>query len=340
MLFPDIITDKTFQQIKPPSTTTGLSRHQPSASMSSVHTRTAGGFAASAGPGVGRSNSTIARSKTSMSFHHPPNTNAKQPATTRLRAQTALGARNTEEPPPSPEKQNCMPPPSRSGSIQGRKVRKAASIHSVGPQAPTSQRQVSISSMMGKLSLEDRAYSSLSQRSQVISNRENCPPVPVPVSVSAQAPAPAQPISLRSSNEHITFRQSRRDEAAGSLVSRPDGSGNDTVSLPTTPPHSTKHALKVLDQFEDTLLNSTKKYTQSPTKTAPKLQPFLTKDSNTRTFTAWDMDVRLIEVEAQFKQMKEVMNISLKDKTHMEEVIEMAKARGRRRLWHHWRKSN
>lgn len=41
------------------------------------------------------------------------------------------------------------------------------------------------------------------------------------------------------------------------------------------------------------------------------------------------MDERLVEVEAQFKQMKEVMNVSLKDKTHMEEVIEMAKARGR-----------
>lgn len=277
---------------------------------------------------MSRSNSTIARSKTSMSFHHPTNTNAKQPATTRVRPQTAMSTRKTEEPPPSPEKQNCMmPPPSRSGSIQGRKIRKAASIHSMGQQASTSQREVSISSMMGKLSLEDeRAYSSLSQRSQVISDKENWPPAPVQVQVhvpvSAPAPAPAR-LSLRSSNQHITLRQSRN--------SRPEGSGNDTVSPPKTPPHSTKHALKVLDEFEDTLFTSTKKYTQSPTKSFKK-QPFLTKDSNTRAFTAWDMDVRLIEVEAQFKQMKEVMNISLKDKTHMEEVIEMAKARGRRAL--------
>lgn len=328
-----MITDKPLQQIKPPST--GPSRHQPSASMSSVHSRNTGGFANSVGPGMGRSNSTIARSKTSISFHNPTNTSTKQPANTRVRPQTAMGARNTEEP-PSPEKQNCMmPPPSRSGSIQGRKIRKAASIHSMGQQVSTSEREVSISSMTGKLSLKDeRAYSSLQQRSQVISNKENCPPAPVQVHtqvpVSAPAPAPA-PVSLRSSNEHITFRQSRRNEAVALPVSRPEGSGNDTVSPPKTPPHSTKHALRVLDQFEETLFTSTKKYTQSPTKPSSKTQ-FLTKDSNTRAFVAWDMDVRLIEVEAQFKQMKEVMNISLKDKTHMEEVIEMAKARGRLRL--------
>lgn len=48
-----------------------------------------------------------------------------------------------------------------------------------------------------------------------------------------------------------------------------------------------------------------------------------------RTFTAWDVDERLVEVEAQFKAMKEVMNGSLSDKKAMEEVIEMAKTRGR-----------
>lgn len=42
------------------------------------------------------------------------------------------------------------------------------------------------------------------------------------------------------------------------------------------------------------------------------------------------MDERLVEVEAQFKAMKEVMNVSLTDKKAMEEVIEMAKTRGRR----------
>lgn len=317
------ITNKLCQQIKPP-TTMGLSRHHSSASMSAVQCRNAGGFASSVGTGVGRSTSTIARAKTSMSFNHPTSTNTRQPGHKGVRPQTAMTSRKTEEP-PSPEKQNCMmPPPSFFGSIQGRKIRKAASIHSMGQQPSTSQREVSISTMMGKLSLKDeRAYDSNSKRSQVISNKENCPPNSIP----ALAPAP---VSLRSSSEqesNINFRQSRSDEAAVVPYSRPEECGYDAVSAPKTPPHSAKHALRVLDSFENTLLTSTKKYTQSPTKSPSKAQ-FLTKDSNIRAFTAWDMDLRLVEVEAQFKQMKEVMNISLKDKTHMEEVIDMAKARG------------
>lgn len=111
--------------------------------------------------------------------------------------------------------------------------------------------------------------------------------------------------------------------------SRAEEPGNDTVSPPKTPAEgSTRRALQLLVNFEDTLLASTKKYTQSPTKSPSKVRQFLTKDSNTRAFTAWDMDERLVGVEAQFKELKEVMNNSLKDKTHMEEVVEMAKARG------------
>lgn len=97
-------------------------------------------------------------------------------------------------------------------------------------------------------------------------------------------------------------------------------------------PGSTQHALQVLDKFGTTLLASTRKYTESPSKSSSKVRPFLTKDSNTRAFLAWDMDERLIEVEAQFKAMKEVMNVSLSDKKAMEEVIDMAKTRGEQQL--------
>lgn len=294
---------------------TGLSRHQSSASMSSVHTRNPGSLAQSVGSGVGRSNSTISRAQTSMSFHQ--STNTRQRANTRVRPQTAMSSRNQEEP-PSPEKQNCMMPSlSVSDSVPGPTIRKVASMQSMGQQASTSRREVSISTMMGKLSLkDDRAYDSISSRSQVISTRENCLPAPAP-------------ISLRSSSERmgtVTLRRPRTDEAASSSVPKQDGPGNGTVPPPETP-HAARDALRVLDDFEGTLLASTKKYT-SPTKSSSKVRQFLTKDSNTRAFTAWDMDERLVEVEAQFKQMKEVMNTSLKDKTHMEEVIEMAKSRG------------
>lgn len=170
---------------------------------------------------------------------------------------------------------------------------------------------------MGKLSLEDeRAYDSVPSRSQVISTKENCPLAPAP-------------ISFRPSVEHmgtVALTRSQRAGAATLPVSQQEAFGNGTVPPPKTP-HTARDALRVLDDFEDTLLASTKKYT-SPKKSPSKVRQFLTKDSNTRAFVAWDMDERLIEVEAQFKQMKEVMNVSLKDKTHMEEVIELAKARG------------
>ncbi|ROV93085.1 hypothetical protein VSDG_07354 [Cytospora chrysosperma] len=41
----------------------------------------------------------------------------------------------------------------------------------------------------------------------------------------------------------------------------------------------------------------------------------------------WDVDERLVDMESQFKALKEVMNVSLTDKKAMEEVIEMAKTR-------------
>lgn len=62
----------------------------------------------------------------------------------------------------------------------------------------------------------------------------------------------------------------------------------------------------------------------SPTKFHP---PFLTKDSNMRGFTAWDVDERLHEVESQFKAMKEVVNGSLNDRKALEEIADLAKKR-------------
>jgi kinesin family protein C1 len=102
------------------------------------------------------------------------------------------------------------------------------------------------------------------------------------------------------------------------------------MAPPKTPPDSAQHALDMLYKFEETLLASTRKPPESPSKSPSKASSFLTKDSNLTAFTAWDMDDRLVEMEAQFKAMKDVMNVSLTDKKAMEEVIDMAKTRGRR----------
>jgi len=66
--------------------------------------------------------------------------------------------------------------------------------------------------------------------------------------------------------------------------------------------------------------------TLSPSKSSA---PFLTKDSDIRNFTGWDVDERLHQVESQFKAIKEVMDGSLTDRKRLEEVMDITKARGR-----------
>jgi len=66
----------------------------------------------------------------------------------------------------------------------------------------------------------------------------------------------------------------------------------------------------------------------SPTKSSAS---FLTKNSDIRNFSAWDVDERLHLVESQFKAMKEVMDGSLTDRKRLEEVIDITKTRGRTR---------
>lgn len=301
-------------QIKPPSTSAPLSRHHSSASTSSVP-RNQHGFAQSVGPGLGRSNSTIGRAQTSMSFHQ--STNSRQRSnTSRARPQTAMNNRPLEDDATTGKKNCTMPPFTQfiSDSLQYHKIRKVASAQSMSSRPLAPARDVSISTMMGNLSLNDeRAYAGQFKRNQAILAKENLPPS----------------LSLRPSSiqvDCVTCKQPQKKEPKDFL---PQEDSRVCTMAPPKTPVSSADAGKLLDTFEETLLASTRKYTGSPTKSPSKIRQFLTKDSNMRTFTAWDMDERLIEVEAQFKVLKETMNGSLSEKKAMEEVIEMAKTRGR-----------
>lgn len=303
-----------------------LTRHQSSKSLSSRLPPSS--FAQSVGPNVSRPGSMIGRSKTSMSFHHSTDTK-QRPNASRIRPQTSMNNHAVEEDGQPHGKQNCtmLPLSLRSSSqsapnaLPERRLRKAASVQYMGPRASAPGRDFSISTMMGKLSLNDeRPNGILLTRDQAISTKENCPP---------------SPSSLRLSDsllQNVTLRpaQSRREDGTATPVALPEDSRASIMAPPKTPPRSAQHALDMLDKFEDTLYASTRKCPESPSKSPSKFQKFLTRDSNLTTFTAWDVDERLVEVEAQFKAMKEVMNGSLTDKKAMEEVIEMAKTRGRR----------
>lgn len=170
--------------------------------------------------------------------------------------------------------------------------------------------------MMGNLRLSDdhAPADRLSTRSQVISTQESRPSAPVSYCSSAEQPP------------NVDCKQPRRDEAVVHSLQQQEEPGASTHAPPRTPPRA-DDIRQAFTKFEDTLLASTRKYTESPTK-SPCKRPFLTKDSNTRGFVAFDVDERLIEVEQQFKSMKEMMNLSLNDRKGMEEAIEMAKTRG------------
>lgn len=312
------------QQIKPPSTSVPLTRHQSSKSLSSRPPT--GSFAQSVGPNVGRSNSMMGRSKTSMSFHRPTDT-TQGPNATRSRPKTAMNTHPVAEDDAPNGKQSCtMLPISFRSSLQSapyvlpeRKLRKAASVQYMGPRASAPRRDFSISTMMGKLSLDDeRPNGNLFTRDQAISTKENCPPSPSPL---RQSEFPLENVTLRPA-------QSRREYDTATPVVRSEDSRASIMAPPMTPPDSAQYAMDALDKFGETLFASTRKRPESPSKT-PSKASFLTKDSNLTAFTAWDMDGRLVEMEAQFKAMKDVMNVSLTDKKAMEDVIEMAKTRGR-----------
>ncbi|KAL2279943.1 hypothetical protein FJTKL_13087 [Diaporthe vaccinii] len=280
--------------IKPPSTAMPLTRHQSSKSLSSRLPPNS--FAQSVGPNISRAGSMIGRSQTSMSVHRSTDTR-QRPNASRIRPQTSMTTHAVEEDEQSPGKQN---------------------FQYMGPRASAPGRDFSISTMMGKLSLNDeRSNGILLTRDQAISTKENCPPSP---SSLRQSDFPLGNVTLRPA-------QSRREDGTATPVTRPEDSRASIMAPPKTPPRSAQHALDMLDKFEDTLHASTRKCPESPSKSPSKARPFLTRDSNLTTFTAWDMDERLVEVEAQFKAMKEVMNVSLTDKKAMEEVIEMAKTR-------------
>ena len=83
-----------------------------------------------------------------------------------------------------------------------------------------------------------------------------------------------------------------------------------------------------MGRFEAVVKSVCKTPSSPPKFFSPKKQPFLTKDSNVTTFTGWDVDERLHEVESQFRVMKEAMNVSLTDRKTLEDAVDLAKTRG------------
>ncbi|CCF32025.1 kinesin [Colletotrichum higginsianum] len=176
-----------------------------------------------------------------------------------------------------------------------------------------SQREVSLSSRFGALSIKDDTSTALAQdEDQAVFSQLD--------SFSS--------VSTGTSTAHVgnvTVRASRRP-----LSNPPDLSPKKRqashMTDPVTPSPDFKRARAVMERLEETIM--TIRDSRSPARSpSPSRPPFLTKDSNLTQFVGWDVEGRVAELDSQFKQVKESMNVMLSDKELMDERVEMYKKR-------------
>lgn len=56
---------------------------------------------------------------------------------------------------------------------------------------------------------------------------------------------------------------------------------------------------------------------------------YLNKSSNLRNFEAWDVDGRVVDMESQFKELKDMVNTTLIERKGHDNALELAKTRGK-----------
>ncbi|KAK2038598.1 kinesin motor domain-containing protein [Colletotrichum somersetense] len=268
---------------------------------------TGGSFSASVGPrGHERSKSSLAHSK---SVHGQPLTRNTNP---HARPRTAYGHRSEEEFDGPIEQQHGTALHSqrlkfpRPFDFQPTKIRLANPTSQMN-----SQREVSLSSQFGALSIkDDTSITSTQNEDQVVFSRAN--------SVSS--------MSTSTSTAQVITRASRRPVMGAPELS-PKKRQASHMTDPATPSPDPKRARAMMDVLEESF-NMMIKDSISPARSpSPSRQNFLTKDSNLTQFTGWDVEDRLGGMEAQFKQVKETMDVMVSDKQLMDERVEMYKKR-------------
>ena len=134
-------------------------------------------------------------------------------------------------------------------------------------------------------------------------------------------------------SDNVTIRPRRQGQDSTPSPQKQASSNQAPPQTPIRTRQGDEEAL--LDQVQASVMDILKTprhlhMTPSPTKSSA---PYLTKDSDLKNFTAWDVDERLQQVESQFKAIKEVMDVSLTDKKKLEEAIDVTKTRGKNLDW-------
>ncbi|TKW50638.1 Kinesin-like protein klpA [Colletotrichum tanaceti] len=252
-----------------------------------------GGFSASVGPrGHERSKSSLAHAR---SVNGPPRTRNANP---QARPRTAYGHRSEEEfDGPIEQKHGTNLHSQRLNFLrpldfQPSKIRLAKSTSQMN-----SHREVSLSSRFGALSIKDDTSTTLAQdEDQAVFSQLD--------SFSS--------VSTETSTAHVgnvTVRASR-----GPLSNPPDLSPKKRqashMTDPATPSPDFKRARAVMERLEETIM--TIRDSRSPARSPSP---------------SWDVEGRVAELDSQFKQVKESMNVMLTDKELMDERVDMYKKR-------------
>ncbi|KAI1860499.1 hypothetical protein JX265_009898 [Neoarthrinium moseri] len=282
------------------SNTSG-SRYAPSASSTISRNASNSSYASSIGPN-GRPPSRSA---------HARSASVRSAATKNGRPVTSMGLRAEEQPQQQQGKNGTIPtsqqqrvrkkPNSSSLPISHKKVRKCNSVSAIGTAAaaystplPTA-REASICEAFDSLTITE-----VGMRSR--RNRRN------PVASGRESPTPSLKVP-----PNVTLRY--RGPASSKSAASEEDKSQDGPVVPRTP-----SAKEMTQQFAR--LDSSYRAAKTPLLSAsPTKAEFLTKESNTLAFVAWDVDERLGNFESEFKAMKEMINTSIHGQKTLEEDV-------------------
>ena len=195
-----------------------------------------------------------------------------------------------------------------------KKLREAISFDSISLRPrprPRHRREVStdlfgLSKQLQQLSIDDKAKR-IHERGQVIFQRQTQPGLKL----------------FSAAEAHLMAHGKSKEQSRDASVFE------DSTTPAATPPPRSKDIEARMGMVE-TALKSLRQHPSSPLKSCSPSKPvFLTKDSNLTSYTGFDVNGRLDEVESQFKLMQEAMNVSLTDRKTLEDAVDLAKTRGR-----------
>jgi hypothetical protein len=191
--------------------------------------------------------------------------------------------------------------------IRDRRVRKYHSINGMAAAAGYATplpvaREVSVSDLFRSLAITaGQPVNDNAQKQQS--------PVVLPPETPTKVPA------------NVTMRN--RSRGGDKLGPCPEKFGGSLVA-PRSP--SAKELKRQVARL-DSSYKATKEAFLTPSPTKPQ---FLTKETNTRGFVAWDVDERLGNFESEFKAMKEMINNSISGQKSLEDDVAAVRSKGRR----------